>query len=302
MKRIIITGATGLIGTRLVSLLKGRYDLTILTRSPEKYRNKDYIRYLYWDGKSDITQLLENAGGVINLLGENIGRRTWSNKQKHLITESRKDAATAIQKSIEKCVIKPNVWIQASATGYYGQKSHTVFDETSPKGDNSFLADVCEAWERPINELNAREVRKVIIRTGVVLSAQSDFCKQLSLSFGFGIASILGDGKQYTPWIHLDDEVKAIRFLLENDACSGIFNLVAPQSATMEEIVDAMKQIRKNMMTVHIPVWILNMAFGKEKTSEIIMTNQHVIPERLLEKGFVFKYPDIVKAVKDLER
>ena len=300
MKRIVITGGTGLIGSDLMSLLEGKYYLTILTRHPKRWPKRNLVEYIYWDGKSEITSILNYTEGIINLIGENIGKKRWNKKQKQTIINSRRNAAIAIKNSIEKCHNKPKVWIQASATGFYGQHDNIVLDEQSPKGENSFLADVCEEWEKPIQELNSPETRKVIIRTGVVLAKKSDLWKQLTMSFRFGVAAIPGSGKQYLPWIHLRDETRAIAFLLENESHSGIFNLVAPGSSTMKDITDRINDKKKAVFKMHIPAWFLSIIFGKEKTREIILTNQRVIPKHLLDEGFTFEYPNIADAIKEL--
>lgn len=299
-EQIVITGSTGLIGSHLIKKLENKYRLVLLTRNPSRYSNTESTEYVYWDGKSPIAQILENSLAVINLIGENIGDKRWTAKQKSLILNSRKDAAIAISYSIKACKAKPKVWIQASATGLYGQESDIIFNESSPKAPKSFLADVCEAWEKPITELDAPDVRKVIVRTGVVLAQDSDLWKQLNKSFDLGIAAIAGNGWQHLPWIHIEDEVNAILFTLDNNECDGAFNLVAPFGATMKEVIEAIGSFRRNYISIHIPAWFLRIIFGTDKACELVLTNQHVTPEKLLEKRFLFKYGSIEEAVKDL--
>lgn len=299
-KQIVITGATGLIGSELVNQLKDNYHLILLTRNPHQYASNKCLEYKYWDGKSSIAEIINGCYAIINLVGENIGKKRWSKNQKNLILDSRQNAASSILNSINECNIKPQVWLQASATGYYGQNSNSLFDENSPKGRNSFLADVCESWEKPIKELKDDSVRKVIIRTGVVLATHSDLWKQLTMSFRFGIAATPGSGKQHLPWIHIDDEIEAIVQALQNDSLSGIFNLAAPDTATMKQVVDEIKKYKKSFITVFIPSFFLQILFGKEMTREIVLTDQQVIPKRLLENQFKFKYTNIKDAVKSL--
>lgn len=298
--RIVITGSTGLIASHLVKQLKG-YELTMLTRTPDKYTSTESIKYVYWDGKNTISEILEDSYAIINLIGENIGHKNWSSHQKELILNSRIDAAQAISNSIELCKKKPQVWIQGSATGFYGQSQNVVFDEFSPKGENSFLAEVCQEWERPIRNLNTDSLRKIVIRTGVVLAKNSDLWKQLNQSFLFRVAAVVGNGKQILPWIHIEDEVEAILFLLENENLSGTFNLVAPIRTSMNEVVLAMKKYKKSFLTIFIPQWFLNLIFGKDKTEELVLTNQNVIPRNLLRAKFEFKYRCIVDVVENFE-
>lgn len=305
MKRIIVAGGTGLIGSQLINRLKEKYNkITVLTRTPKKYVSSENINYTFWDGKSLIDDILNNAYAIINLTGENIGRKKWTEGQKNKILYSRLDASRAIFKSISLCSEKPTVWIQASATGYYGNSDERKFYEQSPKGEDSFLSDVCELWEKPVHDfiadIDIDKLRTVIVRTGVVLAKNSDFWKQVLLPFKFGVGVILANGKQSVPWIHIEDEINAILFLLENDSCQGIYNLSAPESARFSEIIDAIKFQKKTLFTLHLPECLLNLVFGKEKTEELILVNQDVSPQRLLEQGYHFSYHTIQPAVSSL--
>lgn len=299
-KKIVITGGTGLIGSELVKKLKTHYTLILLTRSPQKYTNTQDIRYVAWDGKSAITDVLNSCYAVVNLIGENIGGKKWTDEQKKKIVTSRVDSSQAILKSINLCFCKPNVWVQASATGYYGLTSAVAIDETASKGKNSFLADVCEAWEKPIQSLSDDSVRKVIIRTGVVLAPNSDLWKQLTMSYSFGVAVVPGTGNQYLPWIHIDDEVCAIKEAIQNESYAGIYNLVAPTATTMSDIISSISTKKKSLFTVRIPAWFLSILFGEEMTKEIVLTDQKIAPSHLLNSDFSFKFKSIKDAVDDL--
>lgn len=299
-KKIVITGATGLIGAHLIKKLEDQYDLILLTRNPNKYTDKQGIKYTYWDGQKTIPDIINGTYAIINLIGENIGDKRWTESQKRLIVDSRVKAAQAISESIKVCVKSPQIWIQASATGYYGQSKNQVFDESSNKGCNSFLADVCQQWEEPISALELDDIRKVIVRTGVVLAPNSDLWKQLTQSFSFGIAAVVGTGRQILPWIHIEDEVGAIKFVLNNPDCSGCFNLVAPSRTSMREVINEIKSNKKTFLTINVPRWLLSLIFGKERTDELILTNQDVIPKKLFDKNFNFKYENIHQAVENL--
>lgn len=301
MKRLIITGGTGYIGSSLINLLKKKYEIIVLTRQPNKYKSDKNLEFKKWDGESLITHFLNDAYGVINLIGENIGKGIWTAKQKVKIIDSRFHAAFIIKKSIENCTSKPKVWIQASATGIYGPwNGHDTLYEDAPNSDQSFLADVCEEWERPIKSLTTTDVRKIIIRTGVVLSKESEFMKKFLMSFSFGVATIVGSGENYVPWIHLEDEVNAIRFLLENESCAGVFNLSAPNGVTTARLVDEIKEHKKSFLTIKVPKGILDMVFGREMVAELVLANQKVYPQRLLKEGFKFKYLTIQQAMQEM--
>lgn len=299
-KRIIITGGTGLIGTYLTKEFPTDYEFIMLTRNPDQHKVNQSIAYVYWDGESAIPSILEGAYAIINLIGENIGAKAWTHVQKAKILKSRTNAALAIKTSIEECEHKPEVWIQASAAGFYGQGIKKTVDEFSPKGANSFLADVCQQWEQPIKDLNEPTVRKVIIRTGVVLAKDSDLWKQLTLPFCFKVAVTVGNGKQFLPWIHIKDEAKAIHTLLTNKNCEGIFNLVSPEETTMQQLVKEIKDNKRVIASVKIPAQLLSLVMGREKTKELVLTDQRVAPRRLLEFGFSFQYPSIKDAVASL--
>lgn len=299
MKKVVITGGTGYLGKHLVNELHKAYKIVILTRNPHKHKNMGNVLYEEWDNLNTIEEKLEEAYAIINLAGENIGSKKWTQDQKKKILNSRITAAQTIKKSIELCNNKPKVWIQASATGYYGVQNHTVFDEDSPKGEGSFLSDVCYEWEKPINALDSH-IRKLIIRTGVVLSSDSSLVKQLIMSFKFGVKSIPGNGGEYLPWIHIEDEVRAIKFLLSHEECSGIFNLTSPESSSMQQIINEIGKYKNSIISLHIPKFFLKLIFGKEMTEEIILTNQKVYPKKLLDAQFQFKYTNIQEAISQI--
>lgn len=301
MKRIILTGGTGFLGSHLLARLTD-FEVVVLTRSPASYTSYSArVTYRFWSGKESITSLLEGAYAVINLAGENIGLKPWTKRQRERIILSRTLAAETIKSSIESCIIPPRVWIQASATGFYGRsKGDSFFDESSPKGEGSFLAAVCEQWEKPIRELEHPVVRTVIIRTGVVLSPDALFMKQLTLPFLFRVAVVLGDGKNYLPWISLTDELRALHFLLVNDYCRGTYNLVAPTPVTMGAIVSCLKEYRSSWLTFHVPTCFIRSLFGKAKSEELILANQLVKPSRLLQEGFSFRWSTLESFIKNL--
>ena len=301
MKRLVIAGGTGVIGRTLIPELVDTYQVVILSRRPKKRPINPNVSYEFWDGKSSISHLLEGVYGVINLLGESIGKKRWTAKQKDKIVASRVDSATAIKQSIEETKVKPKVWVQASATGYYGPwLREKPYNEYSPHDEQTFLGRVCEEWERPIQSLGGAKTRKIIVRTGVVISKDSELVDQFLRPLHFKTAVIVGTGKDRLPWIHLQDEVSAIRFLLENENSAGIYNLVAPTNITIEEFVKEMRYYKPSWLTYHVPRWLLNFMFGKEMTSELILCNQNVYPERLKKEGFKFKYSNIQLAMSEI--
>ena len=298
MRKIVLTGGTGYIGRHLIDRLKSKYEFIVLTRYPQKYKNTRGVSYYKWDGKQELTHYLENSYAVVNLLGENIGLKPWTPKQKRKILSSRINAAEAIRISVESCNKPPKVWVQASATGYYGQIGNTgvISDEGSLKKENSFLADVCEKWEAPIQKCGA-PIRKVIIRTGVVLSRESMLLKQLLLPFFLGMSVTMGKGVNSLPWISLEDETRAIEFLLDQDYLKGVFNLVSPCDNTMNDLISEIKKYKFTWLSFKIPRGVLELIFGKEKVAEIILTDQRVAPKALMNTVFEFKHPKLVDCI-----
>ncbi|GBU07831.1 NAD-dependent nucleotide-sugar epimerase [Bacteroidales bacterium] len=296
-KRIVVTGGTGLIGSRLSELLAADYQLTVLTRSTHMISNNPSIKYVSWNGESSLASILEGAYGIINLGGENIGSKAWTKQQKEKIINSRLDLAQHLASCLVALKERPQVWIQASATGYYGIDKNQIFDESSPLG-TGFLAQVCEAWEGVLQKVEVAGLRKIFIRTGLVLSPAAELWKQLTLTLPFRFAVVAGSGKQKLPWIHIDDELRAIIFLLENQDCQGSFNLVAPRACTMQDLVQTIGLHKPIYFNIHISKMLLGLVLGKEKTRELILVDQEIKPTRLLEAGFKFGCQNIGEGVK----
>ncbi len=301
MKRVVIAGGTGYIGKALIPLLQKDYELVILTRHPQRFKNQKKLSYKAWDCSSLITSEVDGAYAIINLVGENIGGKRWTEKQKKLILESRILPSEYISQSISKAIIKPKVWIQGSATGFYGPWDfETSLDEYSPHADKNFLAQVCEEWEKPIQNLKCDSLRKVIVRTGVTIAKDSLMMLQFLKSFNFYVGAIVGNGKDYLPWVHTEDEVRAIKYLLEHNSCAGIFNLSAPNSVSTRELIYEIGHYKRALFTIHVPRFALNLLFGRQMTKELILSNQNVYPTRLLEAGFKFKYNNIQQAMEQI--
>lgn len=299
MKKVVITGGTGFIGKSLCAVLKSKYEIIVLTRNPEKFKkDKSNITYLSWKKIDELASILNGSYAIINLAGENIGMKRWTRKQKAEIISSRTVMAYSIKEAINQCKRPPMVWIQASAVGIYGQQGDggEYATEESKIDKYSFLANVCKDWEQPIRQFNG-DIRKLIIRSGVVLSPKSLVLKQILLPFKFGVAVVTGKGENILPWISLNDEVRAIQYLLENEECSGIFNLVAPNSISMNTLVKELRVCKKAFIKLHVPELCLELVFGKQMTSEIILTNQLISPKALLDAGFIFEDAEIDQAL-----
>lgn len=302
-KRIIVTGGTGFIGKRLVQELAGsNYELFILTRDKERtqkiFANK--VTLLQWDAQTstDWSEYADSAYAIINLAGENIGAGRWTRKKKQSILQSRLQAGTAVVDAIAKAKNKPQVLLQASGIGIYGDRGDEFLDEIALAG-KGFMPDLARQWEQSVNEVEAMGVRLVYLRSGVVLGEGADFIKRILLPFRLFIGGYLGSGTQWISWIYLDDEARAIKFLLERKELKGVFNLSAPNPLTYKVFFKTLGQVMNRPSWFHVPAWILKILLG-EMADGLILSGQRAIPKRLLEAGFEFRYPELEPALKDI--
>ena len=301
--RIIITGGTGLIGRPLSeSLVAQGHEVTVLTRDPiEADPMPDGVFLHRWDGKTadGWGHLADGADAIINLAGAGIGDGRWSKKRKEAIRNSRLQAGFAVLEAIKMAAIKPKVLIQASAIGYYGSvEDGTIMVEQNPPG-NDFVAKVCFDWELSTAPASGMGVRRPIIRTGVVLSNDGGAFARLKLPFKFFAGGKVGDGSQWFSWIHIEDEIRAIQFLLENDEADGPFNLTAPHPVNNQEMAKALGQAMGRPSAIPAPSFAIKSVFGE--MSSIILKGQRVLPKHLEDMGFEFQYPSLEEAFAQLE-
>lgn len=306
--KIIITGGTGLIGRQLAPhLLAAGHDVIIFSRQPLAHTGRwpDGIQLKGWNPGATAAwaHWLDGADAVINLAGESIaGTGTlphrWTDARKQRILDSRVQAGRALVSAMQAAAKKPSVFIQASAVGIYGQtNADTELPEDSPPGDD-FLGQTCQDWEASTAAVEAMGVRRVIIRTGIVLSNEGGPLPLMLLPFRFFAGGRLGDGRQWLPWIHMDDEIAAIHFLLQNQAASGPFNLCAPHPLTNKEITALIARVLRRPAALPIPAVALRLLLGEIAT--LVVDGQRALPTRLQELGFQFKYPEATYALQDL--
>jgi uncharacterized protein (TIGR01777 family) len=237
--RVIITGGTGLIGSALTTdLVRQEHEVIVLSRNPQAHSSHlpPGATAEQWDGKSATGwgRLVDGAGAIINLAGENLAAGPWTATRKRAIVDSRVNAGQAITQAIYEAGLKPQVVIQSSAVGYYGSRGKELLTEESSPGSD-YLSKVCVQWEASTAGVENLGVRRVVIRTGVVLSKQGGALPLFTLPFRFFTGGPLGSGRQWIPWIHIADEIAAIRFLLENPSTSGAYNLCAPDPLQQSE-------------------------------------------------------------------
>ncbi|MBI5302712.1 MAG: TIGR01777 family protein [Chloroflexi bacterium] len=303
MKRVIIAGGTGFLGRAFAQAApQNEYELIALTRQPDKAKNlPNGMRAVQWDGRTaeGWGDLANGAYALVNFAGASIGMPPipWSAERKRKIRESRVNAGHAIVAAVQATTEKPRVVIQASAVGYYGSRGVQVITEETSAG-NDFLARVCVDWESSTAETWSLGVRRVVIRTGLPLSKTDGVFPMLALPFKFFVGGPLGSGKQYVPWIHLADHIAAIHFLIDHAALRGAFNLSAPNPVTNAEFGRALGKAIKRPAWLPVPEIALKLALG-EMADRLLLTSQRMMPTRLQQAGFKFKFPDVEPALRD---
>jgi uncharacterized protein (TIGR01777 family) len=310
--RILITGGTGLIGRPLAqSLARDGHQVTVLTRDIERARAllPRGVEPHHWNGATlgPWAQLVEQVDAVVNLAGESIAgerlsailTRRWTPEQKRRIAESRRKAGELLIQALRQAEHRPRVLLQASAVGYYGDVSDREVDESAPPGDD-FLAQVCVDWEASTAPVEGLGVRRVLLRTGLVLTTEGGILPVMLLPVRLFVGGPLGSGRQAVPWIHIADEVAAIRFLLEQEQASGPYNLTAPNPLTQAEFTRVAARLLRRPAFLPTPVFVLKLVLGEK--AALVLEGQRAVPRRLLEAGFTFRFPELEPALRDLLR
>jgi len=307
---ILIAGGTGLIGQALTAELLSRgYKVTILTRNPQKQRAlPPGVTLVAWDGKSPNGwgHLIESTDAIINLAGTSIAgenmfaifTRRWNDDYKRDILESRLDAGQALTMAIQAAEQKPKVLLQASAVGYYGPRGAESVDEQTPPGHDYFMADVCQAWERSTHQIEELGVRQVIIRMGLVLATYGGILPMMLLPFRLFAGGVLGSGEQVISWIHINDIVRSICFLLEDETIRGVYNLTAPNPVTNAQFAKIAGNTLRRPSFLTVPSFALKLLLGEK--AALILDGQHVLPEGLLAAGYDFQFTELEQALNHL--
>ena len=267
-------------------------------RGSESLRNQ--VKIVNWDAKTaeGWANLADGAYAIINLAGENIGSGRWTERKKRRILESRLNAGGAVVQAVEQAESKPKVVVQASGIGIYGNRDDEILDESSLPG-SGFLVEVAKPWEESTRKVESVGVRHVIIRTGVVLGADGGFLSRVLLPFRLFMGGRLGSGHQWIPWIHLDDEVRAIVFLIEKENLRGVFNLTAPNPLTSKDFFRLLGRVMRRPSWLPVPGFALRLLLG-EMAKELILSGQRAMPKRLLDSGYEFEYPDAESALREI--
>jgi hypothetical protein len=293
-KAVAITGASGLIGGAITSALEARGDrVRKLVRRPP--RADDEVR---WDPHSDRLDpaVLEGIDAVVHLAGRNVGDARWSDAVKNEIRASRVDGTRLLAEALASGA-GPAHFISASGASVYGDRGDTVLDEDSGAG-SGFLADVVTAWEAAADPARDKGVRVVHARLGVVFARDGGALDKMLLPFRMGAGGRLGSGKQYMPFVALDDALAAFLRLLDDESLSDVFNVTAKAPATNAELTRALGAVLHRPTVMAVPAFALRIAMGTEMANELLLASQRVVPKRLLDVGFEFAHPTIEDAVR----
>ena len=304
--RVIIAGGSGLIGRALTSsLVNDGNEVIILSRNPGRVMDFPLgVKVLEWDGMSVTGWGKEIAytDVVINLAGENLSGAgllpsRWTKGRKKRILQSRVNAGKSLSQAIEMSNKHPAIFVQASGIGYYGTDRRYEFTEKSAPG-NDFLANLSIPWEASSESVEELGVRRIIIRSGVVLSSHGGALRPLLFPYKYFIGGPIGDGKQVLSWIHIEDVVKAIRFLISNHQSCGAFNLTSPNPVTNNDFGKTISKVLKKPHYLRIPRILMRLALGE--VADMVLEGQTVLPTKLLASGFSYKYPTLEEALKNL--
>lgn len=299
--KVIITGGTGLIGKPLSNKLAADgHQVIILSRSLNRPPGlSGDIEIARWDAKTGDgwSHLLEDTDAIVNLAGSNLSGGRWTDERKQLILQSRLDAGAAIVDGVRSSGHVPGLLIQASGISYYGHREHSYVDESDPPGTD-FLARVCVEWEQSTQEVETLGTRRIILRTGPVLNLQEGALPPLAMPFFLFAGGRTGKGTQGLSWIHVEDEVDAIHFLLLQRDLNGPFNICAPHPVSNQEFARTIGNVMNRPAVFPVPERVMRGALGE--VADVILLGQYAVPKRLKAAGYDFRYPELEEALKDL--
>lgn len=295
-RRVLVTGGTGFIGRVLCpELLEAGYKVDVLSRRPH-----EDVRAIC--GQVTAIGRLTDIGkgsayhAVVNLAGEGIAEKRWTDHRKQVLRDSRVALTRELVSALLRCDRLPSVLVSGSAVGYYGaQGDRTVNEDTTP--EDEFSHRLCADWEKAAEALADKGVRTCYSRTGVVVGPDGGFLERMVLPFRLGLGGRIGNGQQYMPWVHRRDVVNAILWMLGTESASGAYNVVSPNPVTNSDFTRTLAQVLSRPAVFPVPSLALKLALGE--MSRLLLTGQRAVPERLEQAGFRFTYPELEAALQD---
>jgi hypothetical protein len=293
--KVLITGATGLVGTALQKSFTERgYDVLLASRSEPK--SESNIQWSVEDGFAEAKKL-EGLEAVVHLAGESVNGLRWTDEKKKAIRDSRVLGTRNVVDAISKLKNKPKVFVAASAIGFYGERGDEELTESSNVG-GTFLAEVAREWEAESRRAEDAGIRTVLLRTGIVLSKDGGALGTMLLPFKLGVGGVIGNGKQWMSWISLDDQIAAINFAIENETIRGAVNAVSPNPVTNEEFTKTLGDVLYRPTFIPLPEFAVSMLLG-EMGDALLLASTRVLPKRLEDAGFEFKHPELKSALEN---
>jgi uncharacterized protein len=301
-ERVLIAGATGLLGTALAaSCARDGLAVAALVRDVARATPKLPGATLHaWDGATGPpAAAFEGVDVVVNLMGENIGGRRWSDAQKQRLRRSRVEATRALVDGLRALDKRPRALVQASGVALYGDRGDDVLTETSAVGPG-FLAELARDWEAEAQKATELGVRVVLLRSGLVLARDGGFLAKILPPFRLGVGGHIGTGKQWLPWIHLEDEIALIRHAMATDSVTGPLNAVAPEPVTNAEFTTVLGRVLHRPTVMAVPAFALRLALGGEMSGQLLLASQRAMPVRTLDSGFAYRHPLLEPTLKQL--
>jgi len=298
MKKILISGGTGLVGSRLSNLLAHKgYQVSHLSRTEDLQAT--YPAY-GWDLQNQTMNpdALEEVDAIINLAGAGIADKRWTTERKRIIEESRTLSAPLIKKYLEQLNHRPRVFVACSAVGFYGDRGAEELTESSAMG-TGFMSKICQKWEQSSDCIAELGIRRPVIRVGVVLSTKGGAMQELMKSYRFRVGSYFGNGQMYMSWVHLDDICRLFIAAVEDQNMTATYNGCAPQPATSKELAYAMSDaLGRSSLIVPVPTFALKLLLGE--MSAVVLNSTKAIPKALENTAFSFEHTDLTASIKDI--
>ncbi len=298
--KVVLAGGTGFVGGSLLSaLIAEHHQVVLLTRNLEKAKHLsgNAVSVVEWDAKNggDWEKSIDSSDVVINLSGESVANKRWTDSVKQKILDSRVNSTRAIVHAISRAEKRPSLLVNASAIGIYGSDPEKKLLETTPKGEG-FLADVCDSWEKEASKAENLSIRVVKLRIGIVLGKEGGALKRMLPPFQFFLGGPLGNGLQWFPWVHRDDVVRSILYVMENNEIQGPINMAAPEPVRLKDFCKVLGKVLHRPSLFPVPIFVLRLMVGD--MADMLIASQKMIPQKLKSSGFQFRYSHLEDALQ----